>query len=60
MNNAKQPGRRLDTQLDLATIHKPGAEDAVEENAERDRMLGHVEARDLMEFGMIPEFVGEF
>uniref|UniRef100_A0AAZ3QGG3 ClpX-type ZB domain-containing protein n=1 Tax=Oncorhynchus tshawytscha TaxID=74940 RepID=A0AAZ3QGG3_ONCTS len=36
-----------------------GAEmDAVLEIKEKDRLLKHVEARDLIEFGMIPEFVG--
>jgi ATP-dependent Clp protease ATP-binding subunit ClpX len=29
-----------------------------EENIERDRLLQDCEARDLIEFGMIPEFVG--
>lgn len=32
--------------------------DAVAEIEEKDRLLKHVEARDLIEFGMIPEFVG--
>lgn len=35
-----------------------GEVDAVAEIEERDRLLKHVEARDLIEFGMIPEFVG--
>ena len=34
--------------------------DAQAENEERDRLLQQVEARDLIEFGMIPEFVGRF
>ncbi|KAF7260565.1 hypothetical protein EG68_05408 [Paragonimus skrjabini miyazakii] len=33
---------------------------AVEENIERDRLLQEVEARDLIDFGIIPEFVGRF
>ncbi|OON21564.1 ATP-dependent Clp protease, ATP-binding subunit ClpX [Opisthorchis viverrini] len=33
---------------------------ATEENAERDRLLEEVEARDLIDFGIIPEFVGRF
>ncbi|XP_058489824.1 ATP-dependent Clp protease ATP-binding subunit clpX-like, mitochondrial [Solea solea] len=32
--------------------------DTVAEIKEKDRLLKHVEARDLIEFGMIPEFVG--
>ncbi|XP_048886949.1 ATP-dependent Clp protease ATP-binding subunit clpX-like, mitochondrial [Brienomyrus brachyistius] len=35
-----------------------GKADAVREMEERDRLLQQVEARDLIEFGMIPEFVG--
>lgn len=35
-----------------------GETDAVAEIEEKDRLLKHVEARDLIEFGMIPEFVG--
>ncbi|XP_078492530.1 ATP-dependent clpX-like chaperone, mitochondrial isoform X2 [Ciona intestinalis] len=31
---------------------------AIEENKERDELLKHTEASDLVEFGMIPEFVG--
>jgi ATP-dependent protease Clp ATPase subunit len=30
----------------------------IEENLERDKYLQQCEARDLIEFGMIPEFVG--
>ncbi|KAF6777359.1 hypothetical protein AHF37_03267, partial [Paragonimus kellicotti] len=33
---------------------------AAEENIERDRLLQEVEARDLIDFGIIPEFVGRF
>ncbi|CAH8555665.1 unnamed protein product [Heterobilharzia americana] len=33
---------------------------ASEENAERDSLLQGVEARDLIEYGIIPEFVGRF
>lgn len=32
--------------------------DMVAEMEEKDQLLRHVEARDLIEFGMIPEFVG--
>ncbi|KAL5110083.1 ATP-dependent Clp protease ATP-binding subunit clpX-like mitochondrial [Taenia crassiceps] len=37
-----------------------GAEDGDEEMLETDRLLAQVEARDLIEFGIIPEFVGRF
>ncbi|THD19712.1 ATP-dependent Clp protease ATP-binding subunit clpX mitochondrial [Fasciola hepatica] len=33
---------------------------AYEENEERDRLLHEVEARDLIDYGIIPEFVGRF
>lgn len=33
---------------------------AAEDNAEKDALLRYVESRDLIEFGMIPEFVGRF
>ncbi|CAB1339090.1 unnamed protein product [Coregonus sp. 'balchen'] len=50
-------GRRAAAAADLA--NSSGAEmDAVLEIEEKDRLLKHVEARDLIEFGMIPEFVG--
>uniref|UniRef100_A0A674EVD8 Programmed cell death 7 n=1 Tax=Salmo trutta TaxID=8032 RepID=A0A674EVD8_SALTR len=50
-------GRRAAAAADLA--NSSGAEmDAVLEIKEKDRLLKHVEARDLIEFGMIPEFVG--
>ena len=39
-------------------IFKNSQPDVREDNAERDKLLSHVEARDLVEFGMIPEFVG--
>ena len=32
--------------------------DVKDDNAERDKLLRDVEARDLIDFGMIPEFVG--
>ena len=34
--------------------------DELEDQVERDSLLTAVEARDLIEFGMIPEFVGRF
>ena len=39
-------------------IFKNSQPDVREDNAERDKLLSQVEARDLVEFGMIPEFVG--
>ncbi|TSL68162.1 ATP-dependent Clp protease ATP-binding subunit clpX-like, mitochondrial [Bagarius yarrelli] len=50
-------GRRAAAAADVA--HMTGGKvDAMAEIEERDRLLNHVEARDLIEFGMIPEFVG--
>ncbi|XP_030645976.1 ATP-dependent Clp protease ATP-binding subunit clpX-like, mitochondrial isoform X2 [Chanos chanos] len=50
-------GRRAAAAADLANS-TGGEVDAVAEMEEKDRLLRHVEARDLIEFGMIPEFVG--
>ncbi|KAL9987208.1 hypothetical protein ACROYT_G001479 [Oculina patagonica] len=44
-----------DKELDIFKNSQP---DVREDNAERDKLLSKVEARDLVEFGMIPEFVG--
>ncbi|XP_058500915.1 ATP-dependent Clp protease ATP-binding subunit clpX-like, mitochondrial isoform X2 [Solea solea] len=49
-------GRRAAAAADLANTS--GETDTVAEIIEKDRLLKHVEARDLIEFGMIPEFVG--
>ncbi|XP_070687055.1 ATP-dependent Clp protease ATP-binding subunit clpX-like, mitochondrial isoform X2 [Pempheris klunzingeri] len=49
-------GRRAAAAADLANTS--GETDTVAEIEEKDRLLRHVEARDLIEFGMIPEFVG--
>ncbi|XP_075998276.1 ATP-dependent clpX-like chaperone, mitochondrial isoform X2 [Genypterus blacodes] len=49
-------GRRAAAAADLA--NSIGETDTVAEIEEKDRLLKHVEARDLIEFGMIPEFVG--
>lgn len=50
-------GRRAAAAADLA--NSSGNElDVMAEIEEKDRLLRHVEARDLIEFGMIPEFVG--
>ena len=51
--------RRKATQMELYD-QSPSEEGSKvhEENLERDRLLEECEARDLVEFGMIPEFVG--
>ncbi|XP_054475646.1 ATP-dependent Clp protease ATP-binding subunit clpX-like, mitochondrial isoform X2 [Anoplopoma fimbria] len=49
-------GRRAAAAADLANTS--GVSDTIAEIEEKDRLLKHVEARDLIEFGMIPEFVG--
>ncbi|XP_069766727.1 caseinolytic mitochondrial matrix peptidase chaperone subunit Xa isoform X2 [Narcine bancroftii] len=49
-------GRRAAAAADLANTS--GDNNTVQELEEKDRLLCHVEARDLIEFGMIPEFVG--
>jgi len=52
------PSRRRAIQLDLHEQHDDKNKIIVEENLERDKYLQQCEARDLIEFGMIPEFVG--
>ncbi|XP_053318416.1 ATP-dependent Clp protease ATP-binding subunit clpX-like, mitochondrial isoform X2 [Spea bombifrons] len=49
-------GRRAAAAADLANTSTES--NAVQDLEEKDRLLRHVEARDLIEFGMIPEFVG--
>uniref|UniRef100_A0A8C5MED8 ATP-dependent clpX-like chaperone, mitochondrial n=1 Tax=Leptobrachium leishanense TaxID=445787 RepID=A0A8C5MED8_9ANUR len=49
-------GRRAAAAADLA--NNTTESNAVQDIEEKDRLLRHVEARDLIEFGMIPEFVG--
>lgn len=48
----ESPGRRAASQADVA--NQSGITSAEEDNLEKDAMLAHVEARDLIEFGMIP------
>ncbi|XP_056595759.1 ATP-dependent Clp protease ATP-binding subunit clpX-like, mitochondrial isoform X2 [Triplophysa dalaica] len=50
-------GRRAAAAADLANTSGNEMEAAAEMD-EKDRLLRHAEARDLVEFGMIPEFVG--
>ena len=55
----EEPSRRRATQMELYDQSPSTESDQVhEENLERDRLLQDCEARDLVEFGMIPEFVG--
>ncbi|CAO2601798.1 ATP-dependent Clp protease ATP-binding subunit clpX-like, mitochondrial, partial [Lemmus lemmus] len=49
-------GRRAAATADLA--NQSGESNTHQDIEEKDRLLRHVEARDLIEFGMIPEFVG--
>ncbi len=50
--------RRRAIQLDLHEQTDNNDKMIIEENLERDKYLQECEARDLIEFGMIPEFVG--
>ncbi|CAG9772597.1 unnamed protein product [Ceutorhynchus assimilis] len=50
-------GRRAVAQE--ATLHS-STQSAEEENHDKDKALRQVQARDLIDFGMIPEFVGRF
>lgn len=56
----KSEGRRAASAADLADNYSTAPSDAVAEIKEKDALLKSVEARDLVEFGMIPEFVGRF
>lgn len=51
-------GRRAAAQSDLKSYRE--GESAKEDQEEKDSLIRMVEARDLIEFGMIPEFVGRF
>ena len=46
------PGRRAASLVDM--MHQSASSSAEEDNEEKDRFLKQVEARDLIEFGMIP------
>ena len=54
----EKQGRRAATAMDQKA-HGEGS-DVLEELEEKDSLLLQGEARDLVEFGMIPEFVGRF
>ncbi|GFR10177.1 ATP-dependent Clp protease ATP-binding subunit clpX-like, mitochondrial [Trichonephila clavata] len=55
---SESPGRRAASAADIANFTSIST--AAEDNAEKDALLRYVESRDLIEFGMIPEFVGRF
>ena len=57
MQTNSSQGRRAAAQSALNEGH--GSDDE-QDQRERDRYLSDVEAFDLIEFGMIPEFVGRF
>lgn len=54
------PGRRAAAAEGADSLTADGNTSAHEDDVERDSFLEKVEARDLIEFGMIPEFVGRF
>jgi len=54
------PGRRAAAAEGADSLTASGKSTAHEDDLERDKFLAKVEARDLIEFGMIPEFVGRF
>ncbi|XP_076231154.1 caseinolytic protease chaperone subunit isoform X3 [Calliopsis andreniformis] len=54
--STESPGRRAASLADVANM-SPSTE---KDNKEKDFLLQQVEARDLIDFGMIPEFVGRF
>jgi ATP-dependent Clp protease ATP-binding subunit ClpX len=58
LSSNEPPSRRRAAQLDA--YEQTNDNDALlnEENLERDKYLQECEARDLIEFGMIPEFIG--
>ena len=53
----EQEGRRAVTSADLSSYGDP-SDDVAADMMEKDALIRQVEARDLIEFGMIPEFVG--
>ncbi|CAG2110176.1 unnamed protein product, partial [Medioppia subpectinata] len=55
---SSSPGRRAASAADVANNYSSNS--AADDLAEKDALLKVVEARDLIEFGMIPEFVGRF
>ena len=58
--SSEAPSRRRATQMDLNEQTDNKDNRVEEENLERDKYLQECEARDLIEFGMIPEFIGRY
>lgn len=54
----QKDGRRAATYADLRSYNE--GDDTLSDMIEKDNLLRVVEARDLIDFGMIPEFVGRF
>ena len=54
----EKDGRRAATYADLRSYNE--GDDTLSDMIEKDNLLRVVEARDLIDFGMIPEFVGRF
>lgn len=54
--NGEGEGRRAATQAHVK--QQNDVDDVEEDNVERDKFLQEVEAQDLIEFGLIPEFIG--
>ena len=57
---SESQGRRAASAADVAENYTSSPSQVSEDLAEKDALLRAVEARDLIEFGMIPEFVGRF
>jgi len=55
---SESQGRRAASAADVANNYSSNS--TADDMAEKDALLKDVEARDLIEFGMIPEFVGRF
>jgi len=55
---SESQGRRAATVADLKSFSEN--DDPIEDMEEKDALVSMVEARDMIEFGMIPEFVGRF
>jgi len=57
--SSEEPNRRRASQMDLNDQSDSNEREQVnEDNKERDRLLEECEAHDLIEFGLIPEFIG--
>ena len=54
----QSPGRRAATEADQHSYND--TDDTAAEQDQKDQLTKAVQARDMIEFGMIPEFVGRF